>query len=518
MNNHLHPGHVCDVCRPLKPANRPLFGPEIGRRSFFKLAGAGVSGYFLSPLAGQLANAETVTAATDPFVQGTARNVILIMLMGAPSQIDTFDLKVGAWTPADFNPTSYNGVMFPQGLLPTLATHMDKMAIIRSVRAPALVHQLQQIWVQISRNPTSALGRIAPHIGSIMSLEMEKQRRDDQKLPGFISLNTGGNVNTAGYLSARYSPFDTTAAAAGLTSLVNADGKATFETRYKILTEMDAPLRANAAFGRQVEDVDGFYQQSRDMMYNTEVDNVFKFAAADQTRYGNTGFGNSCIVARNLVKADMGTRFIQINLGGWDNHDDIYLKRNANNNLAGIYGPSLQLDLGLGNLLTDLAALPGSRGGTLLDETLIVTMGEFGRTVKVANNSTVSGINNTRGRDHWFQQFAMFAGGGVEGGKVVGVTSADAYNVVEPGWSQNRAVANEDIAATIYSAVGIDYTTKRYDDPFRRGYEYVPFASEGAWYPVKELFANRDRARGTGPNRPATPSSPEGRGRGRGVN
>src|SRR5437016_2548788 len=103
-------------------------------------------------------------------------------------------------------------------------------------------------------------------------------------------------------------------------------------------------------------------------------------------RFGNSGFGNSCIVARNLVAADLGTRYIQINLGGWDNHTNIYQPN-------GIYNPARQLDLGLGNLIADLAGMTGSSGQSLLDETLIVVKGEFGR--------TVSDLNGQQGRDHY---------------------------------------------------------------------------------------------------------------------
>ena len=207
--------------------------------------------------------------------------------------------------------------------------------------------------------------------------------------------------------------------------------------------------------------------------------------------FGNSGFGNSCIVARNLVKANLGTRYVQINIGGWDNHTNIY----GTNRSGQIYGPATQFDRGLANLMKDLEAAPGTRGGSLLDETLIVTMGEFGR--------TVGALNASSGRDHFFQQFCVFAGGGIIGGRVIGQTDSVARNTVEPGWSQRRNVAAEDIAATIYSALGIDYTTKRYDDPFRRGFEYVPFASEGAWYPVLELFGRdalnrKSSGRGTG--------------------
>ncbi len=480
MTNHLDPNHICEVCKPLKPANSAIFGgPEPGRRSFFKLASAGVTGYFLSPL---LAG-PTAKAATGAKLMNTAKNCIFILLPGAPSHTDMFDLKVGAWTPADFNPTTYNGVNFPQGLLPTLATHLDKLAIIRSLRAPALVHQLQQTWVQIARNPSAALGKIAPNLGSVVAQEFEPQRQANQKLPGFVSLNTGGNLIGAGYFNARYTPFDVNAAAGGLSNLINPDGKTNFEARYAMLQAMDSGLRSDSLLGESVVDMDGFYQQSKGMMYNPEVDTVFKFTTDDQTRYGNTGFGNSCIVARNLVKANLGTRFIQINLGGWDNHTNIYAKP------GGIYGPAGQFDKGLGTLLTDLASTPGANGNSLLSETLIVTIGEFGRTV----GPLTSGL----GRDHYFQHFCVMAGGGVGGGRVIGSTNDTGSATREPGWSQNRNVANEDIAATVYSALGIDYTTTRHDDPFGRGFEYVPFAAEGAWYPVLEVF-NTERGRSNG--------------------
>src|SRR5262245_48222435 len=112
MDKHLQPDHSCEVCKPLRPANSALWGPELGRREFFKIAGAGVAGYFLAPLALETeARAETSAA----HLIGRAKNCIFIHMQGAPSHVDTFDLKVGPWLPADFNPTSYNGIMFPQG-------------------------------------------------------------------------------------------------------------------------------------------------------------------------------------------------------------------------------------------------------------------------------------------------------------------------------------------------------------------------------------------------------------------
>ena len=483
MDKHLQPDHSCDVCNPLRPANSALFGgPMFGRRDFFKIAGTGVSGFFLSPLLPERVLAGT-TQSSYAHLSGRARYCIFIHMQGAPSHVDTFDLKVGPWTPADFTPETINGILFPKGLLPTLAGHLDKIAIVRSLRAPALVHQLQQVWAQIARSPSAALGKIAPNIGSVAAIEFESRREPNQTLPGFISLN-GGTVVGSGYFNARYSPFTVTAAANGLSNLINFDGQASFERRYQMLQELETGLRPNSPLGQDVVDIDGFYQQSRAMMYNPQVDAVFKFTNDEQQRYGNNGFGNSCITARNLVRANLGTRFIQINIGGWDNHTNIYVRP------GGIYGPATQFDRGLGALLTDLSTTPGSTGGSLLDETLVVAMGEFGRTVMTGNQV---GLNPGLGRDHFFYHFAIFAGGGVMGGRVIGSTDTNGGAVADPGWSQNRAVANEDVASTIYSALGIDYTKTRYDDPFGRGFEYVPFASEGAWYPILELFSRDGR-------------------------
>ncbi|MGE0882738.1 MAG: DUF1501 domain-containing protein [Blastocatellales bacterium] len=457
----------------------PLTGPALGRREFFKLTGAGISGMFLSSA---LANNAAATTTAGPTLVNKARNCIFILLTGAPSHSDTFDLKVNTWTPTDFNPTTYNGVLFPQGLMPKLAEQLNKFAIVRSMRAPALVHPLQQTWAQIARSPSSALGKIAPNLGSVVASEFESRRTANQKLPGFISLNTGGNVVGAGYFNGLFSPFDVTAAPTGLGSLANPDGQAKFEARYAALKSLDSKLRVNSLIGEDATTMGSFYDRGKAMMYDPVVDAVFKFSTEDQQRYGNNAFGNSCIVARNAVKADQGARFIQIQMGGWDHHQDIYAKAATDNQtVPGLYNQCAMLDEGLSNLLADLAASSGVNGGSLLDETLVVWMGEFGR--------TVGPLTNQDGRDHFFQHFACFAGGGVIGGKVIGETNDTGGFTVEPGWAANRPAQYEDVAATIYSAMGIDYTTIRRDDPFGRGFEYVPFAAEGYWQPINELFS-----------------------------
>jgi len=288
-------------------------------------------------------------------------------------------------------------------------------------------------------------------------------------------LNGGGSLAGPGYFSGRYAPFDVAPTAGGIANLGNPDGQAVFASRYNMLMAADAPLRIQPSrFGSAGEEMADFYSFARTMMYDPAITNVFRFSTADQQRYGNNAFGNACVTARNLIAADLGARYIQISLGGWDNHQNIYA---AN---AGIYRPASQLDIGLASLIADLASIPGSGGGTRLDETLIVAKGEFGR--------TVGNITDRQGRDHYFVHSALIAGGGVRGGRVLGTTTPDAAYVDDPGWSEQRPVYAEDIAATIYSALGINYTTVRHDDPLGRGFEYIPTSTGYVGKPIEELF------------------------------
>ena len=207
-------------------------------------------------------------------------------------------------------------------------------------------------------------------------------------------------------------------------------------------------------------------------MYNPTVQNAFGFSAADSQRYGSTSFGNACLVAKQILAANQGTRYVEITVGSWDMHVDIYGLANPKGNNLYTMAPSL--DNGVSALLADLES------SVALDETLIVMNGEFGRT---------AGISAAGGRDHYLNQFAFFAGGGVKGGQVLGTTDATGANILDNGWSQNRPVNPEDIEATIYSAMGIDWTTICYNDPFHRGFEFVPQSLGPDYYnPINGLF------------------------------
>lgn len=440
--------------------------PHWTRRRFFEIAGAGVTGAFLAERYAKAASVETNSGETT---LNTAKNVIFILLAGAPSHTDTFDLKmVSGVTPTTFNPETINGVLWPTGLLPNLATHLSDFAIVRSMHAHALVHSLAQTWSQIGRNPAAALGNIAPNIGSVVAIEKDSERLPNQVFPTFLALNSGAGVG-AGYLPASYSPFKVTPATTGIANTTNPDGQTRFNSRWSLMHSLDDSLRLNPPNGKPMSDYNDFYTSAEGMMYNPIVNQAFGFTSTDSTRYGGSGTGNACLVASQVLKAQQGTRFIQITSNdGWDMHSNIYA---AN----GLPAKGKILDTALSALLDDLKA------NALLDSTLVVMAGEFGR--------TVGPLTAAAGRDHWLQQFAFFAGGGVKGGRIIGATDAAGSDTVDYGWSQGRYVYAEDIEATIYSAMGIDWTTVRHDDPLGRGFEYVPTTGPFQFAPVNELFA-----------------------------
>jgi hypothetical protein len=446
------------------PGKSFFSSPHLTRRRFLNLAGTGVTA---SWLASRLP-ATTVINTTPVQMQNTAKNVIFILLAGAPSHTDTFDLKVIAGTtPATFNPETTNGVLFPTGLMPKLAGMMSDFTIVRSMQPWALVHSLAQTWTQIGRNPAGVLGNVSPNIGSVVAIEKEAERTPSQVFPTFLALNSSGAAGP-GYFPAEYAPFKVTPSTAGLKNTTNPDGQARFDARWDFLHHLDDPLRVNAPDGQPMADYDQFYSAAKGIMYNPVVTAAFKYSTADSTRYGNNSFGNACILAKQVIGANQGTRYIEITLGGWDMHQNIY----AANQLPQLAG---QLDNGLSALIGDLKA-----SGDFAD-TLIVMAGEFGR--------TVGPLTAAKGRDHYAQQFVFFAGAGVKGGKAIGSTDATGANIVDPGWSRARAVKPEDVEATIYSAMGINWTTIRYDDPLSRGFYYVPNSDQDIYGPINELWA-----------------------------
>jgi len=458
-----------DNCECERGGSFPVFGEGFSRRQFMRVAGTTlVASYFAPVLSARLVHD---VKSVNPSLRNTAKNCILIFLAGAPSHIDTWDLKEGAWTPANFNPTQYGAFRFPQGLMPNTASHIDKVCIVRNGLAWAAVHSLAQTWVQIARNPSGATGAIAPHIGAVVALEAQINQQPTDVLPGFVSINQA--MAGSGYLPARYAPFPVTASQNGLAALTHPDGAARFADRWNLIQKVDAD-RATDNLAKNASDMSSFYDQAKALFDTPAIASTFAYTAPEYARYGSTGFGGSLVVARNLVAARRGTRFVQVSLSGWDNHSGIYSPN------GGIYAPMKSFDPAFGALLTDLAAAPGSMAGkTLLDETLVVVIGEFGR--------TVGPVNAQAGRDHFLRMSIAFAGGGVKGGRVIGATDPTGANATEFG-ILGRDARPEDVTSTIYSALGIDYTTVRHDDPLGRGFEYVPFAKDGVYGPIEEVF------------------------------
>ena len=453
--------------------------PHWTRRRFFQVAGAGLAGSYLARKASASAPAPVITSQ-GMTTKNTAKNCIFILLTGAISVVDTFDLKVtNGVTPANFNPTMVNGINWPMGLLPKLGAQLPNLAIVRSMSAWALVHSLAQTWSQIGRNPAAALGNIAPNIGSVVAIEKDPFRTPSQVFPTFVALNSPSGAGE-GYFQATYAPFRLNqpggASSAGIPNAANPNGQATFSNMYSRLHQYDDALRVNSPYGAPLDDYNAFYMAAQGMMYNPTVQQAFSFASADSMRYGSSSFGNACLVAKQILTANQGTRFIQISNGSWDMHQDIYGLQNPRGNNLSTMSPAL--DNGVSALLGDL------QSSGLLNETLVVMAGEFGRT---------PGISAAGGRDHYLIQSAVFAGAGIKGGRALGATSPNGGTVADYGWNGSgtsgpRYVRPEDVESTIYSALGIDWTTIRYDDPFGRGFEYVPFASQGAYGPVNELW------------------------------
>jgi uncharacterized protein (DUF1501 family) len=165
--------------------------------------------------------------------------------------------------------------------------------------------------------------------------------------------------------------------------------------------------------------------------------------------------------------------------GGWDQHTDIFNLANNGN----IYNLGKQFDTGIGTLMDDLKSSPAPAGrvGTLFDSTLIIAMGDFGR--------TPGNLNSRGGRDHYKNvQAVLMAGGGARGPKAIGQTDANGAKIIDFGWSPQRSIRMEDITATMYSALGINWTKTIADTPSGRKYEYVQYASRGLYQPVDEIF------------------------------
>lgn len=465
----------------MNPPTRHI--PHLNRRELLRIGGLSLVGGVLGAF-----RPHNVFAGPRVKPMGTARQVLFINLEGGMSQVDTLDAKEGPWTPADFAIKPYGDLKLPSGLMKNLPGVLDKVTVVRSMAAWDAVHGRAQYYVQTGHPLNLALAKEVPAIGAVVCHELAGQRKDTDSLPPYIAMNMVGNqagLINQGFLSAKVGPLSLSVGAGEPPDLApRKEMAATLGRRWERLQQLDGSLRAGeAGRDRSFVDYHEYYRGAWAIMNDPRVPEIFTIPDADKARYGNSAIGNSLVLARNLFKADAGTRFVLASHGGWDHHGDIYKPDSRNH-------PVLirELDAAFSALVTDLDATPSTHapGETLLDETLVVCVSEFGRTPGM--------VSETRqGREHYIHAHAgMFAGGGVKRGAVIGKTDDLGAKVTDPGWSANRPIYMEDLACTIYSALGIDWTTTNETTPSGRTFHYVEPAS-GTRYmefaPVRELFA-----------------------------
>lgn len=453
--------------------------PVLTRRQFFRVGSVGVSGYFLNTLARPL----NVVSDHKVKPRGTAEFCIFINLSGGAPQVDTFDVKEGSWTPPDFDiRTIKPGIRMPYGLFPRLSEKLDQLVLVRSLQAWETEHIRGQYYLQVAHQPSPARNKEMPSLGSVVAYECQQRRRTSDFLPPYVAMNfTSGpfRVIGEGCLNSRFTPLTLEISDKGFDFVVPETEKRRFQRRWELLQKLGrAQSSTSLEDTRFFQDFDSYYRGAHSMMESPQISKILKVQDEERRRYGNSELGEACVLARNLVRAEAGARFITMSHSNWDLHRKVYEK-------DGHYRLCRELDDAFAALLSDLNSTKARDGRTLLEKTFVCCMGEFGRT---PGQLTVN-----QGRDHHKDAFsAVFAGCGTQGGRVIGATDEVGAKVVDPGWHKKRPIYIEDVAATIYSVMGIDWTKKIDDTPSGRAFEYIENQSGTDFIDpseITELFA-----------------------------
>lgn len=416
-----------------------------------------------------------VRAAGKVQPRGTAKNCIVVEMGGAISQPDCWDFKETKYTPKDLDVVQFNSEMsLSKTLFPKMDEYMKHASLVRSVRANELVHAIGQYHTQTGRALNVALAREIPAFGSVVSAELESRRKDTDQFPTFVSTyltQARCGAIGSGFLPVRFTGLDLDPKTVFESFGGNSDSRnQLLAERWNLLEEFAKVSESErASLGKKASDFKTFYEDARRLEDDPRWTKVFQTNEDERNRFGNDEFGLGCILARNLVAARAGTRLVYIYDGDrWDQHSFIFDRSKALNH----YVNCVRFDKGIANLIKDLASMPGEESGkTLLDETLIVATSEFGRT---------PAMNPVKGRDHYrFVYSQFFAGGGVKGGRVIGRTDEMAANCVDTGWSHKQQPYMDNTVATIYSALGIDWSKSISNTPSGRTYEYVQTAPLG---------------------------------------
>lgn len=406
------------------------------RRDWMRIGGLSALGLSFPVLLRQRALAAEVPARKT-------KNCILIWLDGGPSHLETFDPKPEASRevrgPFGAISTSIPGVAISE-LLPRSAAMLNEMAIVRSVTSTQGEHNFGTHYLLTGYTSTPALsyppfGAVATHLNGITG-----------ELPPHVAIPNfrvgGGVLNSHGFLPRSCRPFEVGGDPskpefnvenldpfAGMTSLRLARRR----EYLRQLEQFDRGLQSG-----EVLPEDPAFEGAYRLVTSPEARGAFDLASEPQAvrnRYGMRNIGQSCLLARRLV--ERGVPFVTVNNTGWDTHQNLVTQLKEGYTGAQVpVGLIPSLDNALVSLVEDL------RDRHLLDETLIVVMGEFGRTPK---------LNTDAGRDHWPRVFSvLLAGGGVPGGQVIGSSDATGESPAE------RPVTPTDLAATIYTLLGID--------------------------------------------------------------
>jgi hypothetical protein len=382
----------------------------LSRRGFLRWVGAGAVGLSwldcLTLHAGQLRKAN--------------RACIVLWLAGGPSQFETFDPKPGAETqgPSRAIPTGVPGIAVAEHWKKVAGVTRD-LAVIRSMTSKEGNHGRATYLLHTGYSPSG--GVVHPGFGSIVAREIGPA---DFDLPHFVSIN--GPSQGPSFLGVQYAPFVITDPNRPPDNLAAPVATKRMNRRLGLLREMEEPFARSGAV-EQVRDHQALYKQTAHMVLSPRV-KAFALAAEPQKlreAYGRTSFGQGCLMARRLVEA--GVTFVEVESGGWDTHG------NELETLRRLIPP---VDQAAAMLLTDLR----TRG--LLERTLVIVMGEFGRQPR---------INLTAGRDHFPSAFNVaLAGGGVKGGQVIGATDRLGTEVIE------RPVTVQDLFCTFCQSLGIN--------------------------------------------------------------
>ena len=392
----------------------------VSRRDWLRFAASGAS---MVSLSGWM----DVLAARASEARAKPKSCILLWMEGGPSHKDTFDLKPGTKDAGEFRPiaTSVPGLEISEHL-PKVARQMHHAALLRGMSTSQGAHGPARYYLHTGYREGSG-GLVHPSIGSIVSAELG---REEAPLPNFVAVGQGTSFG-AGFLGVRHQPLVVDDPAKGVQSLGSPLGSNRFAGRVDLLEELERGLLRTSG-SDAARDHNTTYRRTLALMRSKEAQafDIAREPAAMLARYGDTDFGRGCLMGRRLVES--GVPFVEVSSTGWDTHQD---------NFDRVKKLSGEIDAPIAALVADLE----SRG--LLDSTLVIWMGEFGRSPNITSKS------GTPGRNHYPKAWssALF-GGGIKAGQVVGRTDKDGAEVVE------RPISGLDFLATVCTLLGIDPT------------------------------------------------------------